>query len=277
MSMEMAIREAHHARGYSLPPIDPEEDARLAEQAKSFVVTKLPYAGERSSLRFDRRSRRPFRVRLAKDLAGAELSYSDFQNGLHIQSRATAHEMRLLYTPIFAGNDEQLKLVISQQAFDYICASHAGTTRFYNSERVPNGFLLNREALEALANKATEARKKFNQSKQQINLYRHISWNQRHGGYVALRAAIAYKAWRLAKDAHTIAIDLGMNHCAVRQILNRLCKVARRLGLQTFPRHHSAFADRVIRPYDFNKHEPKLTVYRVAPDRISSAIMLGAG
>jgi hypothetical protein len=262
MSVQQAIRQAHYARGYSLPPIDPEEDARLAEQAKTFVVTKLPYAGERSSLRFDRRSRRPFRVRLAKDLAGAELSYSDYQNGLHIQSRATAHEMRLLYTPIFASNDEQLKLVVAQQAYDYIKASHAGTSLFYNSERVPNGFLLNREALEDLANKATESRKTYNQTGQQINLYRHILWNERHGGYVALRAAIAYKAWRLSKDAHTIADELGMNHCAVRQILNRLCKVARRLGLETFPRHHSAFADRVFRPYDFGKTDPKIAPYQ---------------
>src|SRR5260221_10871971 len=132
MSVEQPMGNAAYSRGYSLPPIDPDEDARLAEQAKNFAITKLPYAGERTNLKFDRRSHRPFRVRLAKDLAGAELSYSDFQNGLHIQSRATAHEMRLLYTPEFSKNDEQLKLVIAQQAYDYISASHSGTARFYN-------------------------------------------------------------------------------------------------------------------------------------------------
>src|ERR1700722_250450 len=244
MSMEMAIRDAHHARGYSLLPIDPEEDARLAAEAKQFPVTRLPYAGERRELRFDRRNYRRSRGTLSKRLADSELSYSDFQNGLHIKSRATAYEMRLLYTPEFSKNDEQLKLVVAQQAYDYIKASHAGTRTFYNSERVPNGFLLNRQALEDLAVKATDARKSYNVTGQQINLYRHIMLNERHGGYVALRAAIAYKAWRLAKDANTIANELGMNHCAVRQILNRLCKVARRLGLETFPRHHSAFLGR---------------------------------
>jgi hypothetical protein len=261
MNLEGAIRRAHYDRGYSLLPADAAEDARLAEQAKNFAVTKLPYAGERSDLRFDRRSHRPLRGTLSRKLGDAELSYSDFQNGLHIQSRATAYEMRLFYTPEFSKNDDQLKLVVAQQAFDYICASHAGTTRFYNSERVPNGFLLNREALEALANKATEARKAYKQTKQQINLYRHISWNQAHGGYLALRATIAYKAWRLAQDAHTIADSLGMNHAAVRQILNRLCCVARRLGLETFPPHHSAFKDRIHRPYDFGK-EPKVKLYK---------------
>ncbi len=267
MSVEMAIRQAHYARGYSLPLIDPDEEAGLALQAKYFPVTKLPYAGERMALKFDRRSYRPLKGSLTRALARTKLSYSDFQNGLHIQSRATAHEMRLLYTPEFSKNDGQLKLVACQQGYDYISASHSGTARFYNSERVPNGFLLNRESLEALANKATEARKKYNQSKQQINLHRHISWCQRHGGYVTLRAAVAYKAWRLSKDAHTIAGEMGLNQPAVRQMLNRLCKVARRLGLETFPRHHSAFVDRVVRPYDFNKPEPKVALYKSAAGR----------
>jgi len=62
-----------------------------------------------------------------------------------------------------------------------------------------------------------------------------------------------------------------MNHCAVRQILNRLCKVARRLALETFPRHHSALRDRVFRPYDFGK-EPKVNLYNPAPEVECSAI-----
>jgi hypothetical protein len=195
-------------------------------------------------------------------LAGAELSYSDYQNGLSIRSRASAHEMRLLYTPIFANNDEQLKLVISQAAYDYISASHAGTSRFYASERVPNGFLLNRQALEDLARKATEARKTYNQTKQRINLYRHISWCEAHGGYVALRAAISYKAWREAKDSAAIANDMGMNHAAVRQILHRLCKTALRLGLETFPPHHSAHEGRVFRPYEVEKAKASIKLYK---------------
>jgi hypothetical protein len=272
MSVEMAIRQAHYARGYSLPPIDPEEDARLAEQAKSFVVTKLPYSGEKTELKYDRRSWRPIKGTLSKRLGNAELSYSDYQNGLSIRSRATAHEMRLLYTPEFSKNDAQLKLVVAQQAYDYISASHSGTARFYNSERVPNGFLLNREALEGLANKATESRKTYNQTGQQINLYRHISWCQRNGGYVALRAAISYKAWRLAQDAHTIADALGMNHAAVRQILHRLCKTALRLGLETFPPHHSAFKGRVFRPYEVEKAKASIKLYKdsSSPEEIAA-------
>jgi hypothetical protein len=247
MNIELAYRQAHYARGFTVPSLNPEEDARLAEQAKNFPVTKLPYAGEKQCLRFDRRNHRPVKGSLSKRLK--ELSFSDYQNGMHIEVRATADEMRLFYTPEFSKIDDQLKLVIAQQSYDYIKASHAGTTRFYNSERVPNGFVLNREALEAVANKATEVRKTWNQTGQKINLYRHIIWCERHGGYVALRAAIAYKAWRLAKDAHTIGNEMGISWVSVRQMLNRMCKTARRLGLETFPRHPSAQLAEVVRPY----------------------------
>jgi hypothetical protein len=270
MNLEMAYRQAHYSRGYTLPSLDLDEDTRLKEQAKNFKVTKLPYAGERQCLRFDRRSRRPIKGTLSKRLGSADLTYSDYLNGMHISSRATAYEMRLLYTPTFAASDEQLKLVLAQQAYDYICASHAGTTRFYNAERVPQGFILNHDALAALANKATEARKTFHQTGQQINLYRHISWCQAHGGYMALRATIAYKAWREARDSATIANDLGLNHCAVRQMLNRLCKVARRLGLETFPPHHSAFKDRPIRPYEVQEAKAAIQPYKIPAEEIAA-------
>jgi hypothetical protein len=249
MNLELAMRQANYSRGFSVPSLNAEEDARLAEQALTFPITKLPYAGEKQCLRFDRRNHRPVKGSLSKRLAAAELSYSDYLNGLHIQGRATADEMRLLYTPEFSKNDEQLKLVVAQQAYDYVKASHPGTKHFYNSERVPNGFVLNREALEDLAKKATDTRKAYNPKGQKINLYRHISWCEAHGGYVAMRASIAYRAWRLAKDAHTIGNEMGISWTAVRQILHRMCKTARRLELATFPRHPSAQLAEVVRPY----------------------------
>jgi hypothetical protein len=69
MNIDGAIRLAHYARGYTLPSLDLEEEARLAEQAENFPITKLPYAGERQCLRFDRRSRRPIKGALSKRLA----------------------------------------------------------------------------------------------------------------------------------------------------------------------------------------------------------------
>jgi hypothetical protein len=35
------------------PPSDPEEEKRLAELAKTFPVTRLPYKGEKRALKFN--------------------------------------------------------------------------------------------------------------------------------------------------------------------------------------------------------------------------------
>jgi hypothetical protein len=250
-----------------------EGNARLAALAKNFPVTRLPYAGEPRHLKYNPPGygKRPIRVGKHK------LSFEDFQNGMHITSRATAYEMRLFYAPLFSANDEQLRLVIAQQAYDYVRAGLESIAEFYKTEKVPNGFVLNREALENLAKKATEAKKKVDPRAQKINHYSHIMWCEPHGGHVALRATIADRAWREAKDSHTIANELGMSWEAVRTILYRLCNTARRLGLETFPRHHTAFKDRVYRPYDFDK-EPKAKLCQGsrAEPNIESAVKMVA-
>jgi hypothetical protein len=99
------------------PPFrtSPEDERRLVEEAKNFPVKRIPYRGERAALKFDRRTHAPRRRSLFKDLGDGNLSFSDFQNGFHIRSRATANEMRMLYTPEFSKDLEQLKLVIAQQ------------------------------------------------------------------------------------------------------------------------------------------------------------------
>ena len=239
-----AIRD--HFLTELLPPnqTTPEEEARLAEQAKTFPVTRLPYAGERSCLKFDRRNRAPFRNRRGRAFSD-KLAWSDVQNGMHFIARATANEMRLHYTPEFSKSDDLLRLVIAQEGFDYAKQLIAGTIEFYligRDDRVPEGFVRNREAIESLCSTATEEMRKqvHGTQRAKITWFRHLSWCDAHGGYVALRNAIAYRAWRNAQDAATIAQEMGLSWPGVRQILCRLCESARKLGLETFPRHHSA-------------------------------------
>lgn len=233
----------------------PEDERRLVEQAKTFQVKKLPYRGERSALKFDRRTHAPRRRSLFKDLGDGNLSFSDFQNGFHIRSRATANEMRMLYTPEFAKDLEQLKLVIAQQGYCYALANLQGVRAFYGGgERVPQGFVRNREALETLVNKAMNTRRTLAAASH--NFYRMIEWADRHKGYVALRATIAYRAWREAKDSAAIAEELGLTHNGVRQILHRMCICAKRLGLETFPPHHSCFKTD-LRPFQPNTDTPQ--------------------
>jgi hypothetical protein len=274
MSLQEALRESLCMRGYAVPR-DLEEEARLAEQAKTFPIKRLPYAGEMSCLKFDRRTWRSSRRRVTKEMGDANLSYSDFLNGFHIKQRATAHEMRLRYTPLFASDDEKLKLVIAQQSYNYIRVSIQGISAFYGGESVPNGLVINRPALEKLANRATENWKKRIFNRNEMNRYSHVTSVEANGGYVAMRAAIAYRAWRLAKDSHTIAEEMGVDWRNVRIILYRLCEVARRLGLETFPRHHSCYKD-LYKPFDFEDPNPyKVREYRGRQNHLAAHYVEG--
>lgn len=236
----------------SLPNKTTEAEwARLAEEAKRFKVTHLPYSGERSTLKFDRRTYTPLKKRIgqASSVCKANLDWNDYKRSMHMTVRATAEEMRLKYTPLFASNDDQLRLVIAQQGYDYAVASIPYVVGFYGTERVPEGFVLNREALESLCKKATEAHKMI--VDKGIEETRHIMWCEAYGGYVALRARIAYMAWREAKSASVVAEEIGgLTPYAVRQILFRLCDTARALGLPTFKDRHWGFeGKRVVKSY----------------------------
>jgi hypothetical protein len=56
-------------------PHQPEEEQRLAEQAKTFPVKKLPYRGERDKLKFDRRTIAPRRRGFIRELRDGNLSF----------------------------------------------------------------------------------------------------------------------------------------------------------------------------------------------------------
>lgn len=241
---------------------------RLAEQAKTFPVTRLPYSGERSTLRFDVRTKTPVRrVRMGEMSAfgKARISPNEYMNGMHVVIRATAEEMRLKYTPAFAANDELLRLVVAQEAYDYAVGSLPHIVGFYRTERVPEGLLRNREALESLCKKATEAHKSF-ASMTLVNM-RHIMWTEAHGGYAALRNRVAYMAWREAKNATIIADELHLTSYAVRQMLFRMCETARRLGLETFKERHWGYEGKQLRPYQAEV-APR-NVFKVMRDRVS--------
>jgi hypothetical protein len=233
------------------PKTDAVEEARLKWEAEHFPIKKVPYAGERSELRFDQR-RRSVWARTGSGqpnaIGKASLSFSDFQRGMHIVQYATTDEMRLKFTPEFAKDDDKLWLVIAQESWDYARYSLGGIKDFFGgTERVPNGFVLNREALENLCRKASDHLRQSENIK--FNMYRHLTWVDAHGGYVRLRDKITRRAWREHKDAHTIANELGMTWTTVRQMLCRLCESARKLDLPTFERHHSC-VNLFVRQYD---------------------------
>jgi hypothetical protein len=205
-----------------------------ATNPNNVTVTRLPYKGERKYLKFDNRSYQRSRKRtLSRILADGELAYVDFTRGMHMQLRCTASELRLMYTPAFAANDEQVRLVLAQKCYSYAAACLPGIA----IGRVPDELVNDREKLEALTKRAVEAQRKFNNSSDGHEV--HLDWMDRNGGYVQLRSMVQHRAWRLFQDCVTIARDLGLTPSGVRQILHRLVISGRRLGLETFPPHHS--------------------------------------
>jgi hypothetical protein len=205
-----------------------------ATNPNNVTVTRLPYKGERKHLKFDNRSYMRSRKRtLSRILADGELAYVDFTRGMHMQLRCTASELRLMYTPAFAANDEQARLVLAQQCYSYAAACLPGVP----NGRVPDDLVNDRKKLEALMTRAVDAQRKFNNSSDGHDV--HLDWMDRNGGYLRLRSMVQHRAWRLFQDCVTIARDLGLTPSGVRQILQRLVISGRRLGLETFPPHHS--------------------------------------
>jgi hypothetical protein len=208
-----------------------------ATNPNNVTVTRLPYKGERKYLKFDNRSfsrlsTKP-RGRFFQELRDGDLSYTDFQRGMHMEMRCTASDMRLRYTPAFAANDEQTRLVLAQQCYSYAAACLRGTP----NGRVPENLVDDREALEALVKRAVDAQRKFDNQSDAHDV--HLDWLDRNGGYLQLRATVQQRAWRLFQDCVTIARDLGLTPTGVRQILQRLVITGRRLGLETFQPSHS--------------------------------------
>jgi hypothetical protein len=206
----------------------------VATNPHNVTVTRLPYLGERKCLKFDNRVAQRFKRRraLGRELRDGDLSYSDLAR-MHMQLRCTASELRLMYTPAFAANDEQVRLVLAQQCYSYACQCLQGMT----PGRVPDDLVNDREKLEALVKCAAEAQRKFNNSSSEHDT--HLDWMDRNGGYLKLRSTVQHRAWRLFQDCVTIAEELGLTPVGVRQILQRLVIAGRRLGLETFPPHHS--------------------------------------
>jgi hypothetical protein len=206
-----------------------------ATNPNNVTVTRLPYKGERKCLKFDNRVALRFKRKgsLSRELSGGPLAFTDFQRGMHMQHRCTACEMRLMYTPAFAANDEQVRLVLAQQCYSYACQALPGMTH----GRVPDELVNDREKLEALTKRAVDAQHKFDDRTDEHAT--HLDWMDRNGGYLKLRSTVQHRAWRMYHDCVTIAEALGLTPPGVRQILQRLVITGRRLGLETFPPHHS--------------------------------------
>jgi hypothetical protein len=128
-----------------------------ATNPNNVTVTRLPYKGERSYLKYDHRSYSRLsskkKGRFFNELTAENIAYHDFKFGMHMRLRCVASEQRLKYTPAFAANDEQARLVLAQQCYSYAAACLPGVP----NGRVPDELVNDREKLEALSKVAVEA------------------------------------------------------------------------------------------------------------------------
>ena len=233
------IRSHQAQRDFNLfrwtPPrlTSPEEEARLAEQAKNFPVTKLPYKGPR------RHGRVQFRIK--RRTPG--IAFSDFDR-MHIDRRSDNAEQ---WIPEFANNDKELQRVLAQSAWEHML-KHGP---------VPDEFVENIGELQALSAAYVErlAKQSYGQAPRRrlervadtmvesivpcdehfSNIKTHIITVKKAGGYIERNAAVAYHTWRLRRDSPTVGAELGLTATLVRHILGGLCASARRLGFDALP------------------------------------------
>jgi hypothetical protein len=201
--------------------------------AAAVLVQKLPFIPPTDpGLHFDKYQ---FHKRSRAVTATNGISFQDY-GGMHVVSREL-NSNRARYIPAFANNDEQLRLVLCQSAWQYIKGGGKCRTR-----RVPDNFVRHPRLLEKLcdARIAVNARRevKTGRGTRQDWIHRvHVIQMHEHGGYMHMQARVAYMSFRLGMQSIEIAPELGITPPHARQLVQRLCDTARWLGLETFPRH----------------------------------------
>lgn len=133
---------------------------------------------------------------------------------------------RRCWTPNFAANDKQLRLVVAQCVWNYFRMGG-------NVTRVPKLYVENVEALREIAKAGTAwfSRKTYKTHHMAMAAFRNKISAEKAGTYAELLMAVAYLSWRLGWNSPSIAERLFLTPCCVRQHLQRIRLVAVSLGL----------------------------------------------
>jgi hypothetical protein len=156
----------------------------------------------------------------------SKLSFDDFNRSMSTARRAEGR----CWTPPFATDGRKLKQVLMLKTWRFI----------HNGAPMPENLdwhELNRVAT-ARALRGHEIRETAATIQKRMQA-EHIAAIQRAGSYLAFQVALVYRSWRLAQDSVTVAESLGISPSAVRINLSRLKDVARSLGFNVGPDHHT--------------------------------------
>jgi hypothetical protein len=168
------------------------------------------------------------------------------------------------WIPAWSMNDDQLRHVLAQRTWTYLCNAEGGVVFGKNNSGgiVPYPLVSNREALQKMLD--TLMVNMRNRALIYNDLLKHQERVSAHG-FLQLQAATIYRAYRLRQRAPDIAKELGVTPEAVRQWLLRANYAARMLGYECFESRHWSRGKK--RPY---KLFQKADALRLAQEKPSA-------
>jgi hypothetical protein len=158
--------------------------------------------------------------------AESNIAYEDFSR-MHRESHAARHSK---WTPPFALNTSQLRQVLLVRCWRYM----------HNQTPVPA--ILNWKELSRAATAHTLRPHAILPTSPAIQKQMHSSHVRAVlcvGGYLQFQSALVWRAWRLGMSSVDVAESLGISPQCVRVNLQRLRDIARQLGFDVGPPHHS--------------------------------------
>ena len=144
-----------------------------------------------------------------------------------LQSVAKSVGRTRRWIPEFVYNDAQLRCVLMHATMGFCFRSKQAPPEVVNDLAKLKELAARQQAVRALCVDNAEM-EHWNKMAQTIRAV------DKAGGFMALIAAISFRAWRLCHHDKEIAAELGMTDTAVGGILRRLISYAQRLGFETY-------------------------------------------
>ena len=159
----------------------------------------------------------------------SELAFSDARR-MHIQTKGAARKQRRRFIPDWAHSNASFRAVVRLAAEKYIGLG-----------LIPTSVLL--ETLIKACNWRTrgiELRVRWVENPyKQREILQHVGACRRAGSYISLLNYVGYTSWRCCEESTTVASITGyLTPAGIRQLVCRLGRAGRLLGLETTPQHN---------------------------------------
>jgi hypothetical protein len=197
----------------------------------------------------------------------SRIAFSDYVRMGKISVKATRATR---WIPAFAADDAKLRHVLREAAWHYAklgryrgtCPPDISLDELKRLCDARSKEWTLRYETRQFSGRATEYQTKL--------LGRHVLTNVKNGGWLEFRTRVCWLSWRMGWEANLIAEELFTTPCGVREILWRMCNVARSLGYETFKARSKS--------YQPEKHIKKAAkVRKPKADLVEIACLRGSG